>query len=92
MTIWGRMQRVEDKVEEHATVLTTAVTVLAAHVKSCDERGARVEKLVFFAVALVIAVLGFLIKPYFDTNPRASITYYQSIPPNPQNPGTPQHP
>jgi hypothetical protein len=89
MSIWGRMQKIEDRVEQHGTALTQAVTLLTSHVQSCDKRGARTEKLGYIAISLVIAVLGFLVKPYFEQTPRLPPGYYLEVP---TSPGTPKQP
>lgn len=89
-----RMGTLEDKVDRLGTALemhAVSQTAIAAdfrnHAAGCEKRGARLEKLAYLLLVLMMGMLGFLLKPYFDPNAHQNITIYQQ--PGASNPIAP---
>lgn len=68
--IHQRIDRLEDVVVTHSNTLATTVESLRNHVDACNKRGARQEKGVWIILGAVLAILGFLLEPYFSGRPQ----------------------
>lgn len=86
----GRVERQANSLESQAVNLTTIATEFRNHAAGCEKRGARLEKLAYILLVMMVGMLGFLLTPYFQRNPQ-NITIYQHAPqstaqPQPSNP------
>jgi len=58
-------RRTFDRRDELSQRVTIMETTLRMHMAACDERGARVEKVAWLIVTVVVTTLGFLLKVHF---------------------------
>src|SRR5678816_4236666 len=61
-----KIDAVQDTVNAMSVASARSVTEMAQHVRMCDRRSARLEKLAWGAISALVAALSFLAAPYFN--------------------------
>lgn len=61
-----KLDVVQNTINSLNTASISSVLEMTHHVKMCDQRSARLEKLAWIALGIIITIFGFLAAPYFN--------------------------